>query len=219
MPKPEGRTELASTQDILKQIASYYASKLAAHGATARGVDWNGEQSQTQRHRQFLRLLDADRNASVLDLGCGYGDFLRFLRAEGYAGTYTGCDVAKDMINAARSLHGEGSDRLWRVGSAPDESAHYAIASGIFNVKGAVSTEEWTGHVRQTIEVLAQAGRRGFGFNMLTKSGDPALRRPDLYYADPADMMTHCIGRYGPSVALLQDYGLWEFTLLVRRAG
>lgn len=208
---------MASPHDILKQTADYYAGKLAAHGATARGVDWNGEQSQTQRHRQFLRLLDFDHNASVLDLGCGYGDFLRFLRTEGYAGRYIGCDVAKEMIDAACVLHGEGPDRLWCVGSNSSESADYAIASGIFNVKGAISTEEWIEHVHHTVDVLAQAGSRGFGFNVLTKSGDPALRRPDLYYADPADMMTHCIRKYGRSVALLQDYGLWEFTLLVRK--
>lgn len=212
-----GRADLASTHDILKQTADYYAGKLAAHGATALGVDWNSQQSQTQRHHQFLRLLGPERSASILDLGCGYGDFLRFLRAEGYVGRYIGCDVAKEMIDAARILHGETPDRAWRVGAGSEEGADYAIASGIFNVRGAVSTEEWIEYVHQTIDVLAQLGSRGFGFNVLTRSGDPTLRRPDLYYADPAEMMTHCLGKYGRSVAVLQDYGLWEFTLLVRR--
>ena len=43
-----------------------------------------------------------------------------------------------------------------------------------------------------------------------------ALRRPNLYYADPAEMLSYCLTRFGRSVALLQDYGLWEFTVLVR---
>ena len=208
---------MAIEADILNQVADYYSAKLAAHGATARGVDWNGEESQTQRHRQFLRLLDGGRNASILDLGCGYGDFLRFLREERYSGRYIGYDIAPKMIEEARRLHGEGPDRLWRIGATPTETADYAIASGILNVRGSASIETWTGHVHRTIGTLARAGRRGFAFNVLATSSAPALRRSDLFYADPVDILTHCLDRFGQSVALLQDYGLWEFTVLVRR--
>jgi SAM-dependent methyltransferase len=202
--------------DILARVADYYAGKLAQHGATARGVDWNGEESQTQRHRQFLGLLDDDRRASVIDLGCGYGDFFRFLRHHSFTGTYLGYDIAPEMIAAARRLHGDSGDRIWRVGAIPQENADYAIASGIFNVKGDVATETWHEYLRETIKVLARASRRGFAFNVLTMSSDPALRRPDLYYADPVEMMRYCQARFGRSVALLQDYGLWEFTIVVR---
>ena len=210
-------TKLVSRDEILCQVAHYYAAQLAAHGPTARGVDWNGDASQMLRHRQFLRLLGDERAASVLDLGCGYGDFLRFLREQGFRGSYIGYDIAPEMIDAARRLHGEGTDRAWRVGAVPNETADYAIASGILNVKGDVSIEDWTRYAHQTIDVLAQIGRRGFGFNVLSLSSDPACRRSDLYYADPGEMLATCLQRYGRSIALLQDYGLYEFTILVRR--
>jgi hypothetical protein len=29
-------------------------------------------------------------------------------------------------------------------------------------------------------------------------------------------MLAHCLSRYGRSVALMQDYGLYEFTVMVR---
>ena len=98
------------------------------------------------------------------------------------------------------------------------EAADFAIASGIFNVKGNVPSDLWTHYVHQTIDILAQAGRRGFAFNVLSMSSDPDRRRPSLYYADPADMLAHCLSRYGRSVALMQDYGLYEFTVVVRHA-
>jgi SAM-dependent methyltransferase len=207
---------LPPRDDILAKVADYYAGKLAQHGATPRGVDWNGEQSHTQRHRQFLRLLGEERGASVLDLGCGYGDFLRFMRQQSFAGTYIGYDISPQMIAAARRAHGEGDDRIWRVSAAPQETADYAIASGILNVKGDVPIEQWRQYVRETIDVLARAARRGFAFNVLTSSSDPALRRSDLYYADPVETLSYCLPRFGRSVALLQDYGLWEFTILIR---
>jgi SAM-dependent methyltransferase len=206
----------AAASTILSEVAAYYASKLEAHGSTPQGVDWNGVDSHATRHRQFLRLLDGAADASIIDLGCGFGDFLRFLRAEGYQGRFTGYDIAPQMIEKARELHGEGEDRQWRIGAEPDDAADFAIASGIFNVKGDVPNAIWTRYVRQTIDVLAGAGRRGFAFNVLSLSSDPERRRPNLYYADPADMLAYCLSRYGRSVALLQDYGLYEFTVVVR---
>jgi SAM-dependent methyltransferase len=204
---------------MLSEVAAYYASKLAAHGSTPQGVDWNGIDSHERRHRQFLRLLDGAANASIIDLGCGFGDFLRFLRSAGYHGRFTGYDIAPSMIEKARELHGESQDHQWRVGAEPTDTADFAIASGIFNVKGDIPDEAWTPYVHQAIELLAAAGRRGFAFNVLSTSSDPDRRRPNLYYADPAAMLAHCLSRYGRSIALLQDYGLYEFTVIVRHAG
>ncbi|WP_445216636.1 class I SAM-dependent methyltransferase [Bradyrhizobium sp. Pa8] len=201
---------------ILQQVAAHYTSKLRTHGSTSRGVDWNDLHSHELRHRQFLRLFEGAPDASLIDLGCGFGDFLRFLRLAGHRGRFVGYDVTPGMIDKARELHGEGDDRQWRVGSAPSETADFAVASGIFNVKGDVPSAAWSSYVLRTIDVLAQTGRQGFGFNVLSMSSDPDRRRPDLYYAEPAEMLSYCVSRYGRSVALLQDYGLYEFTVIVR---
>ena len=202
---------------LRSDVAAYYASKLAIHGPTSRGVDWNGIASHELRHRQFLRLIGGAADASILDLGCGFGDFLRFVRAQGHRGPFIGYDVSPDMILEALRLHGEGTDRRWRVGANPAETADFAVASGIFNVKGDVRVETWARYVHHTIDVLAQAGRCGFAFNVLSLSSDPERRAAHLYYADAAGMLSHCLQRYGRSVALLQDYGLHEFTMVVRR--
>jgi hypothetical protein len=41
--------------------------------------------------------------------------------------------------------------------------------------------------------------------------------RPELWYPDPAWAFDLCKRRYSKEVALLHDYGLYEFTMLVRR--
>ncbi|GAC1347693.1 MAG: hypothetical protein NVSMB18_33490 [Acetobacteraceae bacterium] len=204
---------------ILEAVGAYYSGKLAEFGPTPRGVDWSSAASQQLRHQQFLRLLAPNPDASVVDLGCGYGDFLGFLRAAGHRGRYVGCDVAGPMVEAARLLHGESRDQAFVIGAAPPEPADYAIGSGILNVRRGATPDAWAGYVQATIDTLARAGRCGFGFNMLSLSSDPERRRPDLHYADPAATMASCIARYGRHVAVLQDYGLWEFTLLVRQPG
>ncbi|MET4240100.1 SAM-dependent methyltransferase [Bradyrhizobium sp. i1.4.4] len=200
---------------ILSDVADYYTAKLDAHGTTSQGVDWNGVESHQLRHRQFLRLLDKQVDGSIIDLGCGFGDFLSFLRSAGHRGHFTGYDIAPNMIAAARGLHGEGVDHCWRIGATPEHQADFALASGIFNVKGDVPDDIWLSYIHETLDGLAGAGRRGFGFNILSLSSDPDRRRPNLYYADPSEMLGYCLSHFGRSVALLQDYGLYEFTVLV----
>lgn len=205
-----------SEREIHDTVSRYYAQRIAEHGPGPRGVDWNSDESQRLRHAQFLRLIETDPAASILDLGCGYGDFLTYLRARGHVGAYAGWDVASEMIAAAKSLHGAVADCTWHTGAVPDQVCDFAIASGVLNVKGEVPAETWDEYAKRVIETLACSGRRGFGFNMLSLSSDAEKRRPHLFYADPAGMLRHCLDRYGRHVALLQDYGLWEFTVLVR---
>jgi hypothetical protein len=81
-----------------------------------------------------------------------------------------------------------------------------------------VPAETWARYVHDTIDVLARAGRRGFAFNVLSLSSDPERRVGHLYYADPSETLADCLRRFGRSVALLQDYGLYEFTVIVRRS-
>lgn len=201
---------------ILAEVATYYGAALKRFGPTSRGVDWKDDSSHRLRHSQFLRLLAGHENASVLDLGCGYGDFLPFIRAVGHKGLYVGTDIAPEMINQARRLHGDGADRQWHVGAEPSGVYDYAIASGLFNVRRGVDTATWRGYVESIVNLLSRHGRKGFGFNMLSLSSDEDKRRSDLYYEDPVAMLARCLERYGRHVALLQDYGLWEFTILVR---
>jgi SAM-dependent methyltransferase len=208
---------MSESDSIRSSVATYYASKLAAYGPTPEGVDWNGVTSHELRHRQFLRLIDGIPDTSLLDLGCGFGDFFRFLRTEGHRGRYIGYDIAPNMIAEALQLHGQGADRQWLVGAEPEEEVDFAIASGILNVKGDAPIEVWERYVRETIDILARVGRRGFAFNVLSLSSDPERRAANLYYADASKMLSYCLGRYGRSVALLQDYGLYEFTVIVRQ--
>jgi hypothetical protein len=203
------------TDTLLARVGSYYGEKLAAHGATPAGVDWSSADSQTLRFRQLLRICDAPGPFSVIDYGCGYGALVPFLRATGSLESYVGYDIVAAMVAEAGVLHGGGDCRF--VSRREDlTSADLTFASGIFNVKLTTPRDEWTDYVLRTLDDLAALSRRGFAFNALTSYSDPDRQRPDLYYADPLALFDHCKRRYSRFVALLHDYPLWEFTILVR---
>jgi hypothetical protein len=206
---------MTTTANPLSAVRDYYTRRLAEHGPTPRGVDWNGVESQEIRFRQLTKLCDAPGRLTLGDYGCGYGALLDFARAGGFAGEYRGYDVAPAMVNAARSRFADPAARFGSEESILD-GCDVVVASGIFNVKLEAPLPEWEAYVLRTIDRLAALARRGFGFNALTSYSDAERMRPDLYYPDPCHLFDRCKRRYSRHVALLHDYGLYEFTILVR---
>lgn len=200
---------------ILTAVTEYYDDSLREFGATPRGVDWNSAEGQRLRFAQFDRLLDGEERFSISDIGCGYGAYCEYLCERSADFRYVGYDLSERMIGAARARIGKAEARF-AVGARPDEVTDFAVASGIFNVRGGEPDETWFGYMLDTIDSLATHSRRGFAFNCLTAYSDAEKMRPDLYYADPVRLFTHCRETYSRNVALLHDYGLYEFTIVVK---
>lgn len=200
--------------ELLAAVARYYGDKVGEHGATPRGVDWSSAESQHVRFGQLLQIVDAQEPFTLLDYGCGYGALLDVLQDRRDDTDYVGFDIAPEMIERAQTLH--PSSRFTSDDSSLPR-VDYVVSSGIFNVKLEADSNVWLDHVYETLDRIDQLAERGFAFNMLTSYSDPPLMRPDLYYADPGQIFDRCKRHYSRHVTLLHDYGLWEFTILVRR--
>ena len=202
-----------SFEGITDKVGRYYSGRLRQHGTTARGVDWNSEASQVLRFEQLARVLPAG-DYSIVDYGSGYGALIDFLEGRGGNFEYQGFDVSAEMVEQARRDH---PSREFTTSESVLRPADYALASGIFNVKLDTSIEDWERYVVHTLDSLNHLGAQGFAFNMLTSYSDADRMRADLYYGDPRFYFDHCKRNYSRQVALLHDYGLWEFTILVRK--
>jgi SAM-dependent methyltransferase len=206
-----------TSPDIQEHVRNYYTRKVTAHGPTPQGVDWNSREGQVERFEQLLKLCNRGSDYSLIDLGCGYGALLDHLRAAGDPVLYRGIDISEAMIHEARTLHPDEPPATFEVGAASDQPADYVVASGILNVKQTTPDEIWHEYILETLEQMSRMSTRGFAFNLLTSSSDPDRRRPDLHYAVPCRMFEACQRRFTRHVSLLHDYGLWEFTILVRK--
>lgn len=203
---------------LLTEVAVYYSEKLVMHGETPSGVDWNGKESQVLRFEQLCKIVkDKEEKNSINDLGCGYGALLEYLTYRYPITSYLGIDVSEEMIHSARNRHAEAANARFIVASEPDTVADYGIASGIFNVRLGRSDAEWFEYLESTLDTLDKTSRLGFSFNCLTSYSDEDKKRGYLYYADPCKLFDLCKRRYSRNVSLLHDYGLYEFTVLVRK--
>lgn len=202
---------------MIEDVAAYYGSRLAEHGTTARGVDWNGAASQTLRFAQFEKLLPEAGSISINDVGCGYGALFDYLSSRRTALDYCGTDISAAMIEAARERLAGRDGARFVIGSRPDGLADYGFASGIFNVRLRNSDAAWHDYLVATLDMICETSRNGFAFNCLTSYSDAEHMKEHLYYADPCAVFDLCKRRYSRQIALLHDYGLYEFTILVRK--
>jgi hypothetical protein len=91
------------------------------------------------------------------------------------------------------------------------------VASGIFNVKLDTSNEDWKEYILNTLSKLNQLSSIAFSFNILTSYSDKEYMKDYLYYADPCFLFDYCKKNFSKNIALLHDYNLYEFTILVKK--
>lgn len=210
-----------SLAGLYLNIEQYYTQKVKTHGATPLGVDWPCLPTQELRFVQILRLCDFAAPFSLNDIGCGYGAMLAFLakRHRGKTIDYLGVDLSPAMIAKAHQRWRKRSDARFVVANASARMADYSVASGIFNVKLNQPESLWTQFIETTLAAMRTTSRRGFAVNFLAPLAQGATVRPELYRVAPAVWARYCEQAFGAAVEVLENYGMREYSLLVRTAG
>ena len=208
----------ADLAEIHAGIGRYYTAKILRHGATPRGVDWTCTATQELRFVQLLRICGTSARFSLDDFGCGYGAVLGHLdRWHGHAAVdYLGLDLSATMVRRARLQWGHRAGARFVVGTASPRVADYAIASGIFNVRLRQPPDRWAAFIVRTLADMAATSRRGFAVNFMAPRNGAEDEEAGLYRSAPAPWIDYCERDLGGSVELVTEYGLREFTLLVR---
>jgi len=206
-------------QDKLQDVRNYFSHKLKEHGATPRGVDWNSEEAREPRFDQLAKVITStEEPVSVLDYGCGYGALADYFMAKRIpVSKYVGFDIVEDMVLAAQRRFVGVPSISFTANLEDIPQVDYAIACGVFNMKLATEYNEWTEFVVKSLAEMNRFSTRGFSANFLTKYSDADRMRPDLYYADPSFLFDYCKIHFSKNVALLHDYGIYDFTIIVRK--
>ena len=200
----------------LKQVKSYFGKRMEEYGASPRGVDWNSDESQSTRFDQLLKIVETP-SFSILDYGCGYGALADYMERKGFHAGYYGFDILESAIDVARRTHAGKPDRTFLTDRDQLPVCDYVVASGVFNVRGGQAFETWTKYVVGSLKRFNDLSRKGFASNFLTKYSDADKMRSDLYYADPLYLFDYCKSNFSRNVALLHDYRIYDFTILIRK--
>ena len=198
----------------LQKLEHLYTDSLRRHGTTPLGVGWSDEISHTLRFQVLAQIIDPRHEFTVADLGCGYGAFYDFLVASNIPPVkYFGYDISDAMISEAKRRRLPGSEFL--KGASVDREVDYSFASGIFNVRFKENENRWRDFVIATLDDINNKSRKGFSFNLLSSYVD--WKEDHLYYGDPLFFFDYCKKNFSRHVALVHDYPLWEWTIVIRK--
>ncbi len=114
----------------------WYEDKVRRYGFDHRALGFRTRSSQDKRFEALLQLGDFG-GARVLDVGCGFGDFLGFLQERRIDPVYTGIDVCKPMIERCRERF-DNDGAIFRVADVMQfdttDTYDYVVASGLFGL-------------------------------------------------------------------------------------
>lgn len=203
---------------ILRPVREYYRGKLRDHGPGAPGMDWKDQASQYLRFDRLTARIDWSVVPTILDVGCGSGELLAYLRARGLPfGDYLGIDIVPEMVDACRRRFGQASARLASMEDllAGTERFDHVVASGTFNVKLAAADEEWREYFHRGLAQMFALCRTSIVFNVM--SIDVVRRYDHLYYATLQELADLAVRRLSRGFIIDHAYPLFELTMSIQR--
>lgn len=184
----------------------YYAGRLRRFGyRDPRGLGWRSVESQQERFKVLAEVGNL-HNRSVLDEGCGVGDFYPFLRDQFPNVEYLGIDVNPEAIEAAREKHPDAQFELTDFLEYEGEYVDFVLSSGALTFRIENHEEVYKDQIRKMYEMA----RIGVAFNVLDK--EVILEDDEFVGYSPMEMYQFC-RTLTSKIVLRHDYSDEDFTI------
>jgi SAM-dependent methyltransferase len=204
---------------ISNALAEHYSEKFSQHGPSPEGVDWGPDQSKVLlRYDKMLQVADCNTGIkpSLLDVGCGYGGLRQYAISRNIDLDYTGIDVAGNMIEWAKGnissgtfIHGNILEYKF------DRGFDYVVCNGVLTQKLETAALQMDQFAAQLIRHMFSLCEVGIAFNIMTSKVN--YYSNNLYYRNPAELLSWCLSEMTPHVRLDHSYALYEYTTYLYR--
>ncbi|MDR5637915.1 class I SAM-dependent methyltransferase [Thermosynechococcus sp. JY1334] len=106
------QNSLLNLEQISKDVRERYSTRYKTHGYSPLSLGWDSRDHQITRFEKVTKIANLN-GKQVLDIGCGFGDFLSFLdnRLISYS-YYIGWDTVDYFIAEAKSRHSNSKSRF-----------------------------------------------------------------------------------------------------------
>jgi len=140
----------------------FYQKAFKKYGISARGLNWNSEDSQKIRFEVLVGFLkDEISSSSIVDAGCGFGDFYLFLAKQNLIPKrYVGIDCMQDFIDISKQRLPNTTFTCRDILRDELVYADWYVASGSLNILNSFDT--W-----MFLEKMLSYSKKGVVFNIL----------------------------------------------------
>jgi trans-aconitate methyltransferase len=192
-------------EDKRKLIESYNKS-LETYGYDPRSLQVKDRQELRYR---ILSEIGNLSDCSILDVGCGFGDFGEFLVKRGMKVRYTGFDINPNLVRVGRQAHPNARLEVRDIETDKmDERFDWVFESGIFNNKIS-DNEAW---VKNMLRKMFELCDKGVAANFMSSYVD--FKMDYSHHASPEEIFSYC-KTLSRRVLLRHDYMPFEFAVYV----
>jgi len=174
------------------------------------------QQSLEGQQARFNKLAEIGNlnGKTILDIGCGLGDFLPFLEQRFRSIAYTGIDIVPELISAARRRDGPSADFLCRdlIENPLAQKFDFVIISGIFNNVEILEPATFLGRM---IKVAFDHCSEALAFNFTSTYIN--FHDAKMVYHDPQDVFGFCAKELSPKLVMHHHYYKCDVAMFVYR--
>jgi SAM-dependent methyltransferase len=193
--------------ELMLAVVGRYSSRFNQLGKDVKTLGWGSEQQQVFRFLQALRAVDVS-GKSVLDIGCGFGDFLSVCIDNNIEiSNYEGWDINPDLIRMAQEQHPMASFNVVDLSNLNDVLvvAEIGFMLGVLNLNFKDKYDNLL-FSKMMIKKAFCSVSRSLVVDFLSLKKSPDYPAEDfVFYHDPAELLSYAL-TLTPSVRLFHDY-------------
>ncbi|MGK5093307.1 class I SAM-dependent methyltransferase [Deltaproteobacteria bacterium TL4] len=188
-----------------------YENRYDSLGYHVKTVGWGSLKSQLLRF-QILSEMANFTNATICDIGCGFGDLYPFLQNRFGNISYVGIDLSEKLIQEAKNRYSEAQFLVQDILETRLEaqSFDYILCSGALNYR----ISDNLSYLQKMLQVMFDACKKGVSVNFLSSYVDYETEKNFHMRPEDAFSMGKQLTRW---ITLRHDYPLYEFTLYLYR--
>ena len=204
---------------VSKTLKDHYEKIFKVYGPTPKGVDWGEEEKNLNlRYKKILAILHDSvvNEPTFLDVGCGFGGLLRYTNAMKIKLRYTGIDIAENMIKWARKNFPKHKFLLGDILETDFPHRYdYVVCNGILTQKLNTPGLLMDKYAHKLIRRMYSLCLKGIAFNVMTTKVNYFAN--NLYYRNPAELLSWCMNEISRYIRLDHSYPLFEYTVYIYR--
>lgn len=184
-----------------------YNQRLASYGDDIRTLA-SGTEERRKIRFDVLREVGIQSGDSVLDVGCGFGDFSAYLQSSGLEVQYTGIDINESLIEIAKQKYNNAQFAVMDIEIDSIPEVDIIVSSSAFNLPlQATSNYEF---VQRILKRFHAQARKAVAVDFMSSYVD--YQSPEAFHYNPVTVFESAKA-ITKRVCLRHDYPLYEFCI------
>jgi trans-aconitate methyltransferase len=191
------------TKKIHDSIIKHYSTLYKKYGSSPKSLGWlNGRQSV---RFDVISQIGIKNKDSVLDIGCGFGDFFGYLQYKKIKVDYHGIDINEKFLDLAREKYPKALFEVRDIQTNKIKKKYdWVVATGITNYATNYN------YLKKILEEMFKISKKGVVMDFITDYVD--YKDKDIFYSSPEKMFQYA-KNLTKRVTLRHDYIPFEFCL------